>query len=106
MAARYAGIGQCREPYPTPWNFLEAGLAIMADLPVLVAGEEGLAPEGIFSHDVWGEGVHGVAIRIWAGGMEAGADPALKAWTIAVRRRTRARRFVSATPPSIDNSTD
>jgi hypothetical protein len=70
--------------YPTPWNQLEAGLAIMAGLPVLVAPEEGVV-DGVFSSDILGGSVHGVPIDIWAGD-DARRDPALQAWTIAVRR--------------------
>jgi hypothetical protein len=45
--------------YPTAWNQLEAGLAVMASLPVLVVPEAGIN-DGVFSADVWGGGVYGL----------------------------------------------
>lgn len=45
--------------YPTAWNQLEAGLAVMAALPVLVMSEPGI-DDGVFSPDVWGGDVYGL----------------------------------------------
>lgn len=36
------------EYLPTPWNNLEAGMAYMSDLPLLVIVESGVSKEGIF----------------------------------------------------------
>jgi hypothetical protein len=69
--------------WPTPWNDLEAGLAIMASIPVLVAAEEGIQ-EGVFSSDTWGGNVRGcrlsadlepipAPVAAWAEAVHAGA---------------------------------
>jgi hypothetical protein len=47
--------------WTSPWLNLEAGLAVMLGLPVLVAPDEGVQ-EGVFSPDVWGGQVYGTAI--------------------------------------------
>jgi hypothetical protein len=69
---------------PTPWNHVEAGLAIMAGLPVLVAAEEGRS-DAVFGPEVWGEGVRGVRLRVWEE-PEPLADPALRAWIADISR--------------------
>ena len=48
--------------WTTPWNEIEAGMAIMASIPVLVAAEEGVG-EGSFSSNVWGDDVYGVRLN-------------------------------------------
>lgn len=45
--------------YATPWNQIEAGLAIMARAPVLVSGDIELS-DGVFSPELWGECVFGL----------------------------------------------
>jgi hypothetical protein len=72
---------------PTPWNQVEAGLAIMAGLPVLVVPEDGIV-EGVFSSDTWGSGVNATTMDLWAS-PSAPADPSLRAWALAVRRRAQ-----------------
>jgi hypothetical protein len=62
---------------PTSWSQVEAGLAIMAGLPVLVAAEDGVAG-GVFDPETRGEGVTGV-------GLHEFGEPALQAWLSAVR---------------------
>ena len=42
----------------SPWTQIEAGLAIAADLPVLVLAEHGVG-EGVFDPTTWGERVLG-----------------------------------------------
>jgi hypothetical protein len=69
---------------PTPWSHVEAGLGIMAGLPVLVADEG--AAEGVFSPDVWGDEVRGVSLGIWERA-EPRAEPALQDWLSSVRSR-------------------
>jgi hypothetical protein len=64
---------------PTPWNQIEAGLGLMAGLPVLVAAEDGVS-DGVFERAVWGDRVSGVGLRAWEGN-----EPALQAWLEAVR---------------------
>lgn len=67
----------------TPWNQLEAGMAIMAGLPVLVVPEEGVT-EGIFAGDTWTDQVGAAPIDLWDSPDGAG-DPALSGWALAVR---------------------
>lgn len=47
----------------TPWNQIEAGLALTAPLPVLVAPEDGVA-EGVFCPAAWGGNLFGVNLDI------------------------------------------
>lgn len=68
---------------PTPWNHLEAGLGIMAGLPVLAASEEG-SSDAVFGPETWGEGVTGVSLSVWEGSRPL-AEPALRDWLSAVR---------------------
>jgi hypothetical protein len=76
--------------YSTPWNHLEAGLAIMKRVPVLVAPEEGVA-DGIFASDVWRGVAHGIRIGVWRkpGRLDR---PELMDWAAAVRRHAQGRR--------------
>jgi hypothetical protein len=79
--------------YATPWNQLEAGLAIMAGVPVLVAPEAGVV-DGVFARDVWTGNVRGVAIDSSVNGPNAESDPAreiFQTWARAVRRRAAAK---------------
>jgi hypothetical protein len=72
----------------TPWNQVEGGLAIMADLPVLVAPEDGVV-EGIFDGDAWASPARTAPINLWSS-PDAAANPAIKAWALRVRDRARA----------------
>ena len=65
--------------WATPWNGLEAGLAIMAGKPVLVAADDGVC-EGIFAPEVWGSGVYGLSL----GAALDPIPPQLEAWADAV----------------------
>ena len=71
--------------WATPWNEVEAGLAIMATIPVLVAAEEGIE-EGVFSSDVWGSDVYGFSL----GAELEPTPPPVAAWAEAVRARALA----------------
>lgn len=76
--------------YASPWNHLEAGLAIMAELPVLVAVEAPVSG-GLFSSHVWGDHVYGVDIGVWSRGVDAAAESSIAAWSRAVRAEAFAR---------------
>lgn len=89
----------------TPWNHVEAGLAISADIPVLVVPEDGVA-EGIFAAEAWTGGVRAAPIDLWSSGGPA-AHPPARAWARAVhqhaadgaaRTRTWNRRFWRPVP--------
>lgn len=74
------------EWYPTPWNQIEAGLAIMASVPVLVTGDIEVT-DGVFSPDIWGDCVFGLPMH---------SDPPLRRrvvdrWATAVRARATGR---------------
>lgn len=71
--------------YPTAWNHLEAGLAVMAEVPVLVLPEAGVA-DGVFSGDVWGGDVYGVRAACLEDGVDL-ANLTFRNWVRAVRRR-------------------
>jgi hypothetical protein len=78
--------------YATPWNQLEAGLAIVARVPVLVAAEAGIR-DGVFSPDLWTEDVYGLAIEDRVSGPDASLSAAretFQAWARAVNRRATA----------------
>jgi hypothetical protein len=47
--------------YSTSWNQLEAGLVVMAGLPVLVLPEEGVR-DGVFVPNLWDDNVYGVTM--------------------------------------------
>lgn len=47
-----------RKWWPTPWNQLEAGMAIRAEVPTLILREEGVAG-GVFDPHVWAGNVYG-----------------------------------------------
>ncbi len=47
--------------WTSPWLHLEAGMAVMLGLPVLVVPDEGVE-EGVFSPDVWDNQVHGTVL--------------------------------------------
>ncbi len=49
---------------PTAWNHLEAGMAYMADLPLLVVKESGLSTEGIFDPGVSQYFVHEAQLSV------------------------------------------
>jgi hypothetical protein len=72
----------------SPWNQIEAGLGAMADLPVLVAPEEGVT-EGIFRSDTWRGEVRATPIDLWASDSST-EDASLQAWALAVHRRAAA----------------
>ena len=56
----------------------------MAELPVLVV-PEGDASDGVFSADVWRDGVYGTQMDAWTAGRDA-LDPSLQDWAAAVGR--------------------
>jgi hypothetical protein len=70
--------------YATAWNQLEAGLAVMAGLPVLVVPEEDVK-EGAFAPEVWGSGVYGARMDVWTAG-DGARDRSIRAWAMAVSR--------------------
>jgi hypothetical protein len=74
--------------YASAWNQVEAGLATMAGLPVLVV-PEGAATEGVFARDVWRGGVYGTRMDVWTAG-DGDRDPSLRAWATAVGRHAGA----------------
>lgn len=78
-----AEAGEYNRWSATPWNQIEGGLAVMADLPVLTAPEEGIA-EGVFADDVRSSRVQAVPIDIWRTHSEPAAHPVIKAWVLAV----------------------
>jgi hypothetical protein len=80
--------------YGSPWNHIEAGLAAMADLPILVV-PEGDAREGVFSADVWRDGVYGAHIDVWTAG-EGAQGRSLRDWATAVRRHADSLSAVSS----------
>lgn len=75
--------------YATPWNQIEAGLAIMAGVPVLVSADARVS-EGVFSPDVWGEGVFGLR-QGEDGDWDGSSAEALEAWSAAVAERALRR---------------
>jgi hypothetical protein len=82
--------------YASAWNQIEAGLAVMAKLPVLVV-PEGDARDGVFSADVWRDGVHGTRMELWTAG--AGArDESLRVWATDVCRDAESRCSLASTP--------
>ena len=74
------------EWYATPWNQIEAGLAIMARVPVLVTAD-GEVTDGVFSADVWGDCVFGLS----AHSDTLARNEVLARWAAAVVTRTMAR---------------
>jgi hypothetical protein len=68
--------------YATAWNQLEAGLAVMARLPVLVVPEDDVK-EGAFAPEVWGNGVYGARMDVWTAG-DGTRDQSIRAWAMAV----------------------
>jgi hypothetical protein len=77
--------GSAAGSYASAWNQIEAGLAVMAELPVLVV-PEGDTSDGVFSVDVWRDGVYGTQMDAWTAGYGA-RDPSVRDWAAAVRRR-------------------
>jgi hypothetical protein len=83
--------------WATPWNHIEAGLGLMAGVPVLVAHEAGVT-EGVFSRDAWGGDLYGVRLEA---SLEAASaigpssrdtsDAVVKAWARAVKDRVSTR---------------
>jgi hypothetical protein len=47
-----------RKWWPTPWNQLEAGMAITAGIPTLILREEGVTG-GVFDQHMWTGNVYG-----------------------------------------------
>lgn len=76
--------------WTSPWLHLEAGMAVMLGLPVLVAPDEGVA-EGVFSRDVWGSQVHGTVL--------SSPGKASVGWLELVRRGWIARKHSRESPP-------
>ncbi len=78
--------------FATSWSHVEAGLAIMAGIPLLVAPEDGVC-DGVFAKEVWGQEVYGLAIEECAGRVELPSDRTMgtmHAWAQAVRARSAA----------------
>jgi hypothetical protein len=69
--------------YATTWNHIEAGLAIMARLPVLLMADPDVV-DGVFSRDVWVENVYGVP-RLSVDDDLDTAHQSFQAWVRAVR---------------------
>jgi hypothetical protein len=78
------GTAQSTSPWKwwtTPWNQLEAGMAIMLDLPVLALCEKGV-DGGILDAQLWDQGVFGADLD---GSLD---DHSVRRWVAAVRART------------------
>jgi hypothetical protein len=71
--------------YSTPWSQIEAGLAIMAELPVLAIADPELT-DGVFSSDVWGDGVFGLTLHMENGDWAFSAQ-VFESWLAAVSAR-------------------
>lgn len=70
--------------WPTPWNHVEAGMAIMAGLPLLAIREDGVA-SGVFDSCGWTDGVYGADLD------SPLTEPAVMAWASDVFARHRKR---------------
>jgi hypothetical protein len=70
--------------WPTPWNHVESGMAIMAGLPLLVIRENGVSG-GVFDPCVWTDGVYGAGLNV------PSTEPAVMAWASDVFARYRVR---------------
>jgi hypothetical protein len=79
----------CSGWHATAWNQIEAGLAIMARVPVLAAPDEGVT-EGIFSSDVWDDQVFGLHHPFTAEHTTLSSEM-FEAWIAAVMVHARAR---------------
>jgi hypothetical protein len=75
--------------YPTAWNQIEAGLAIMARVPVLLTPDPDVT-NGVFAADVWGDNVYGFP-RPSANGDLDFTDVAFTRWAEAVREQALRR---------------
>lgn len=71
------------------WNQIEAGLAVMAGVPVLAAAEVA-DRDGVFAADIRGGGVYGTTLDVWTAG-EGTHDPAVRDWLADVRRHAAGR---------------
>lgn len=69
----------------TPWNHVEAGLALSADIPVLAAPEDGVT-EGIFAPETWTGKVRGAPIDLWSSD-EPAAHPSVQTWAQAIHQQ-------------------
>jgi hypothetical protein len=79
--------------WPTPWNHVEAGMAIMAGLPLLAIREDGVAG-GIFDSCEWTHGIYGAdldspatepSVMAWAGDVFARHGKRIKRGSVANR---------------------
>jgi hypothetical protein len=82
--------------YASAWNQIEAGLAVMAKLPVLVV-PEGDARDGVFAADLWRDGVYGTQMELWTAG-EGARDESLRGWATDVCRDADSRCSLALTP--------
>jgi hypothetical protein len=83
--------GPAAGSYAGAWSQIEAGLAVMAGLPVLVA-PQGDVREGVFAPNVWRGGLHGTRIDVWTAG-DGARDHSLRQWAAAVGRRSGVSRL-------------
>ena len=68
--------------WPSPWTYIEAGMAVAEGLPLLFVREEGV--EGaILDSDLWGDGITGIDIGTIS------HDPVVMDWVSAVLERVR-----------------
>jgi hypothetical protein len=75
--------------WPSPWTELEAGMAIMADLPLLALREPGVAG-GVLEPALW-------IPEICGADLDAPADdPIVNEWATQVLHRERATRLLNA----------
>jgi hypothetical protein len=82
--------------HPTPWNQVEAGLAIMAGVPVLIVPDPGIN-DGVFAPEVWSGSIFGVAGTRDDDVTNNSAD-AVWRWAEAVRERHSRESARSALP--------
>jgi hypothetical protein len=79
--------------YASAWNQIEAGLAVMAELPVLVVPEHD-ARDGVFSADMWRDGVYGTQMDVWMAG--GARDESVRDWATDVFRAAESRSSFAA----------
>jgi hypothetical protein len=73
-----------RKWWPTPWNQLEAGMAIMAGVPTLILCQEGVAG-GVFDPHMWADNVYGADFNDFPDHLS------VRRWTVAVTKQSIVR---------------